>query len=369
MPSLHATNTVQPAAPINTAGLLPPTGEYNQIDVVLDAGDGISFTATACPSPATFGMALLVPGAVVRASSSGSGCGTITMDHAPRAGTFSLRIYDSGGFTGSYTIQINTLTSFECQATTQIPSGTASAGPIALPFAIPISYRDANGTIVYSGSPNSLWINAAGAVSFLGPLPADAQPASGGVPAAGVPAIYPYWMDVGSYGIGGGTVSYGSGTVNGNPAFCVNWSDITPPAGAPGSSATGSNSFQLYLVDRSDQGTGDYDIIFRYTQLQWETAIPDGQVFAGMNDLTPDISYIGSGDNSADLTGQVIFLGNDGIGSWLRPTSPSLSPWVNTNIQNTSVNSTEPGVIIANYRRAGVCNINSIINDGPPCPY
>jgi hypothetical protein len=75
-------------------------------------------------------------------------------------------------------------------------------------------------------------------------------------------------------------VTYGTGTVNGNAAFGVNWFDVDY---FPSSlQHTNRNTFQLLLVSRPDTGAGNFDIFYNYGQIQWETAGgPDGCAVAG----------------------------------------------------------------------------------------
>lgn len=82
---------------------------------------------------------------------------------------------------------------------------------------------------------------------------------------------------------GSGKLTYGTGTYDGHAAFGINWIDITPELCAScttqsqtnlltGNAFTGSerNSFQVILVDRSDTGVGNFDIIFNYDSVEWK---------------------------------------------------------------------------------------------------
>jgi len=62
-------------------------------------------------------------------------------------------------------------------------------------------------------------------------------------------------------------VTFGQGTSNGRAAFGVNYVDV----GFFNSRDDLLNSFQLIVEDRSDVGAGDFDFIFNYDQIQFET--------------------------------------------------------------------------------------------------
>ncbi len=82
--------------------------------------------------------------------------------------------------------------------------------------------------------------------------------------------IAPFFADVDTRV--GNVVTYGQGTVNGRPAFGVNW----PGVGCFSVNTSVLNFFQLRLIDRSDVGPGDFDIQFGYDQIQWETGQASG---------------------------------------------------------------------------------------------
>lgn len=84
--------------------------------------------------------------------------------------------------------------------------------------------------------------------------------------------IAPFFADVDTRNLGSGIVSYGNGTFGGHPAFGVNW----PSVGYYNTHADRLNTFQLLLVNRSDTGPGNFDIVFNYDQIQWETGDASG---------------------------------------------------------------------------------------------
>lgn len=77
--------------------------------------------------------------------------------------------------------------------------------------------------------------------------------------------IAPFFGDVDTRA--GNVVRYGQDTVDGRPAFGVNWIDV----GYYNQNIDKLNSFQLVLIDRSDIAAGDFDFEFNYDRIQWET--------------------------------------------------------------------------------------------------
>jgi hypothetical protein len=113
--------------------------------------------------------------------------------------------------------------------------------------------------------------------------------------------IAPFFADVDTRNAGSELVSYGTGTFDGRSAFGVNWVDV----GYFPSSANKLNSFQLVMVDRSDIGAGDFDFMFNYDQIQWET----GGASGGTNGLGGSSARAGWSNGSSasyELAGSAI---------------------------------------------------------------
>jgi hypothetical protein len=83
--------------------------------------------------------------------------------------------------------------------------------------------------------------------------------------------IAPFFADVDTRDLS--PVTYGTGTVDGRDAFGVNWVNVGHFVFTEDNLA---NSFQLVLIDRSDTGTGNFDIEFNYDQILWETGGASG---------------------------------------------------------------------------------------------
>jgi len=80
----------------------------------------------------------------------------------------------------------------------------------------------------------------------------------------------------------GSPVTYGYLIYDSHQAFAVNWVDVAPYVG-PGTTGTSAsrNSYQLILVERSDVGTGDFDIVFNFDFIQWQNKYGYGGAFFG----------------------------------------------------------------------------------------
>ena len=106
--------------------------------------------------------------------------------------------------------------------------------------------------------------------------------------------IAPFFADVDTRSAGD-PVTYGTGTFDGRPAFGANFINVDYfPSNA---THTNRNSFQVILVDRSDIGPGDFDIIFNYDQIQWEAGGASGSDADGLGGNSARVGYSnGSGD-------------------------------------------------------------------------
>jgi Nidogen-like len=148
-----------------------------------------------------------------------------------------------------------------------------------------------------------VWVNNNGNVTFDAPLwtytPFELQAPTHAI-------IAPYFADVDTRGSGSAVVRYGWGTTTfeGRPAFCVNCVDV----GYYNSHFDKLNSFQLLLVDRSDVRGGDFDIVFNYGTVNWETGDASGGSggFGGESARVGFANGDGSAVNSYELPGSGI---------------------------------------------------------------
>ncbi|MEX1357004.1 MAG: nidogen-like domain-containing protein, partial [Gaiellaceae bacterium] len=86
--------------------------------------------------------------------------------------------------------------------------------------------------------------------------------------------IAPFFGDVDTRNLASAVVTYGQCTFDGRSAFFANWAGVG--VGYFNQRVDKLNIFQLILVDRSDLGSGDFDIVFNYDQIQWETGDASG---------------------------------------------------------------------------------------------
>ena len=111
------------------------------------------------------------------------------------------------------------------------------------------------------------FINNNGNVTFAYPSGlGNPSSINGGFAQQGGPVLAPFFADVDTTYTAG--LSYGAGTIGAFNAFVVNWADVA--AFGSGVQPTKSNTFQLFLVDRSDTGSGNFDFEFNYTKIQWD---------------------------------------------------------------------------------------------------
>lgn len=123
--------------------------------------------------------------------------------------------------------------------------------------------------IVFFGLPFFIaFVNENGNITLDSPFGSYAQP---DLYATGRQIIAPFFSDVEAVNspsdLGTGAVTYGTGSFDGRDAFGVNWIDVNYDLG----SGELLNSFQLILVDRTNEGAmGDFDIVFNYDGISWE---------------------------------------------------------------------------------------------------
>lgn len=125
---------------------------------------------------------------------------------------------------------------------------------------------------------NSLYVNNNGNVTFDGPL---SQFTPDDLTSTSKQIIAPFFADVDTRNLASGVTTYGVGSFGGHTAFGVDWfhnpdDNTDPGVGYYSVHADKLNSFQLLLVDRSDTGAGNFDIVFNYRQIQWETGDASG---------------------------------------------------------------------------------------------
>ncbi len=155
-----------------------------------------------------------------------------------------------------------------CRDTTLARNDDGSTGAIALPFVMNF----------FGVNYGQVYVNNNGNLTFTGPM-STYTPFP--IQTTATPIIAPFFADVDTRGALSSPVtysglpagqSYGWGTFGGRPTFCANWVNVGYYSGGTDK----LNSFQVLLVDRSDVGAGDFDIVFNYDQIQWEAGSASG---------------------------------------------------------------------------------------------
>ncbi|MDR0716337.1 MAG: VPLPA-CTERM sorting domain-containing protein, partial [Azoarcus sp.] len=228
-------------------------------------------------------------------------------------------------------------------------SGSASAGAIVSGFGsntLPKNDDSSTGLVNIGFSINffgtdysQLYVNNNGNVTFDRPLSTYTP---FGLNGTSTPIIAPFFADVDTRNYGS-PVTYGTGTYDGRDAFGVNWVNV-------GQFNLGNgplNSFQLILVDRSDIGAGEFDIIFNYDSIQWDTGtVSNVSAYAGWSNGNGDSHELdGSGitgaffDNGAyALVSDKLNTNQDGSYSFfVRGGTPTPTPTPSSGVPEPSI--------------------------------
>lgn len=110
------------------------------------------------------------------------------------------------------------------------------------------------------------YINNNGNITFNSPV-SSFTPQS--FPVSSQPMIAPFWGDVDTRCSDCGEVYIGSPN---DSTIVVTWDSV----GFYNSNSSLTNSFQLVLIDREDTGAGNFDVEFRYEDINWTTGSASG---------------------------------------------------------------------------------------------
>ena len=274
--SRSAALTLTPASSVSTVGLASTTvtaGGTVRAEVTLGAAapTGGTVVTLSSSNPAVARPArssITVAGGSTRASFD-------VVTSAVPSSTEAIISASSGGTTHSATLTVLAATNPPpgsdaihqapgCQANILPRNDDGSTGAVPLPFA-------AN---FFGTTYTHLFVNNNGNVTFQAPL-GTFTPFR--LNANTPPIIAPFFADVDTRATGSGVVRYSFGNVpfGNRSAFCVEWINVGYYSGH----ADKLNSFQLLLVNRSDQGPGDFDIVMNYGSIQWETGDASGGRF------------------------------------------------------------------------------------------
>jgi cysteine-rich repeat protein len=204
----------------------------------------------------------------------------------------------------------------------------------------------------FSVTRTDLYVNNNGNVTFGAPM-STYTPFN--LYTAGRQLIAPFFGDVDTRNSGSDVVRYGQTTRNGHSAFCVNWAGVG--VGYYNQRVDKLNKFQLILESRPDTGNAqNFDIIFNYDQIQWET----GEASGGVNGLGGSPARAGYSNGVA-------------ANSYELPGSGVRGAFLDTNassglIYNHTPNTTVPGRYIYEVRngRVPICGDN-FLDSGEQC--
>ena len=167
---------------------------------------------------------------------------------------------------------------------------------------------------------NSAYINNNGNITFSEPLP-EYTPSD--LTTFGSPIIAPFFADVDTRGTSSALVNFGTGTLNGQKVFVVNW----PGVGCFDSISSVLDDFQLILVDRPDRGTSplgdDFDMEFNYNSMQWDTGTASSGDSSCQNATTAgDSAFVGYG-NGTTTAGDSFNLPGSGVANSFLDSNPT----------------------------------------------
>lgn len=204
--------------------------------------------------------------------------------------------------------------------------GTPPGTPIAQNLGFTFNFFGADFT--------SAFINNNGNVTFSTPLPTFDP--FGLTSDIGTPIIAPFFADVDTRV--GNTVTWGTGTFNGDAAFGVNW----PGVGYFSEHTDKTNTFQLLIVDRSDIAAGDADIYFNYGSIQWEA----GDASGGTDGLGGSCAIVGYSNGTGDPGTFAQLPGSGVCGSFLDGGPDALSTGTNDRVPGQFLFEIRNGIVI-----------------------
>jgi hypothetical protein len=185
-------------------------------------------------------------------------------------------------------------------------TGETFAGPVDIGF--PINF--------FGQTYDELFVNMDGNVSFVAPVP-DFSPAGLSGP-TGTPMIAPFLADIDTFDSASGLVHYGRTSYQGRDAFCVDWftreaDGTTTGVGYFDGHADKLNVFQLLIVEAPAGGqTGDFDIVFNYDLVTWES----GDGAGGLNGLGGSCAHAGYSDGTGTRTRSFELIGSGVCGAF-----------------------------------------------------
>ena len=153
--------------------------------------------------------------------------------------------------------------------------------------------------LINATSYTQTYVNNNGNITFNNPL-GTFTPSAISSGAFG-PIIAPFFADVDTRAAGSNPVTYGTGTIGGHNVFGVDYIHVGVFASQPI-----FNSFQMILTDRSDVGTGDFDIQFNYDSIVWEAGTASGAPAGGLGGTSALVGYWTSAASNSTLAGSLV---------------------------------------------------------------
>lgn len=188
----------------------------------------------------------------------------------------------------------------------------------------------------FGSSFTQAFVNNNGNLTFNSPLSTFTP---FGLDTTTTPIIAPFFADVDTRGLNTSPVTYGTGLVDSRNAFAANYIDVSHF-----SFGTNLNSFQVVLIDRSDIGSGDFDIEFNYDQIVWEAGTASGSDSNGLGGFSARAGF----SNGTGNPGTFFELPGSGVNGAF------LDGNLATGLINNSLNSNVDGRYIFQARNGGI---------------
>ena len=158
---------------------------------------------------------------------------------------------------------------------------------------------------------------------------------------SGLPIIAAFLADVDTQGAGDNNIAFGQGMFDGRNAFGATW----PGVGYYNDSTDKLNSFQLLLVDRGDTGAGNFDIVFNYDSIQWESGDVESPGDNGLGGNSAAVGYNAGTGNQPGTYFQ--FAGSQTPGAFLDGGPNSLAGNSNVGLAGRYIFNVRNGAVTA----------------------
>jgi len=207
-------------------------------------------------------------------------------------------------------------------ATAVNAAGTASAGTLSPDDDGSSAYVALGfGINFYGVHADHVYVNNNGNITFSSAN--SAYTPNSGFADLNFAMIAPFFADVDTRelnNVAGGSVTYGAETNFSDPVddqvhptFGIHWNAVDYYYRLASTHTSLYNTFSLYLVNRDDTGMGNFDIIFKYGDLSWDTGDASGGINGRVDPNASDAHPARAGFSSGSgLIGTVFELGQSG---------------------------------------------------------